>query len=148
MCCELVLADPDALPEHLRNQPHHSTHHDYAALPEAAPAARHFVASVTRNALDADTQHTAVLLTSETVTNAVIHARTPLQVGVTIWPTHVLIAVGDHNPDLPQGRDHDPDRPNGRGIPLLDALAQTWGVTTHTDGKTTWFTLPRPPPTP
>ena len=34
----------------------------------------------------------------------------------------------------------------GRGLPLVDALSASWGVTHLVLGKTVWFTLQAPPP--
>jgi anti-sigma regulatory factor (Ser/Thr protein kinase) len=143
VCCEPVLTDPTALTAALRAQPHRSVHHDYPPAPQAVPEARRFVTDATRGLLDDDDLHAAALLASELVTNAVLHARTPLQVGVTSWPDHILIAVGDHDPAPPLTRSEDVHRPNGRGIPLIDALATRWGYTAYNDGKTTWLLIHR-----
>jgi hypothetical protein len=37
----------------------------------------------------------------------------------------------------------DVDRPSGRGLRLLDALADEWGIADNSDGKIVWFTVPR-----
>jgi anti-sigma regulatory factor (Ser/Thr protein kinase) len=143
VCCEPVIADPEAIPASLRDQPHQSLHQHYPPSPETVQAARRLVTEATSGLLDDAALQTATLLASELVTNAVLHARTPLQLGVTAWADRVLVAVGDSHPAGPRSRDHDLDRPDGRGILLVEAMAQKWGFTSHSSGKTTWFLLPR-----
>ncbi|HSP38673.1 MAG TPA: ATP-binding protein [Frankiaceae bacterium] len=87
-------------------------------------------------------------LTSELVTNAVLHARTPLEVSVTVTDDVVLICVGDGSqvtPGQPNGETPSDGNENGRGIMLVRALADEWGVlpaeTRH--GKAVWFLFRR-----
>ena len=96
----------------------------------------------------------ALLLVSELVTNAVVHAGTELELLIDIGPGLARIEVIDHGPGLPV-RHGDPDdtREDGRGIFLLDALAQEWGTRHFAGGKSVWFVLgvtdrivPRPMP--
>jgi anti-sigma regulatory factor (Ser/Thr protein kinase) len=143
VCCDPVFADPAAIPSELRGQPRQSVHEHYQPLPQAVPAARRFVSQTTTSLLDDTDRYTAELLASELVTNAVLHARTPLQVGITSWPDRILVAVGDDQQTGPVSPAHDLDRPSGRGILLVEAMSQQWGFTSHAAGKTTWFFLPR-----
>ena len=96
----------------------------------------------------------ALLLVSELVTNAVVHAGTELELRIDIAPDLARIEVIDHGPGRPFHR-HDPDDASefGRGIFLLDALAQEWGTSHFAGGKSVWFVLgvtnriaPRPTP--
>jgi sigma-B regulation protein RsbU (phosphoserine phosphatase) len=96
----------------------------------------------------------ALLLVSELVTNAVVHAGTELELRIDIAPDLARIEVIDHGPGRPFHR-HDPDDASefGRGIFLLDALAQEWGTSHFPGGKSVWFVLgvtnriaPRPTP--
>jgi serine/threonine-protein kinase RsbW len=50
--------------------------------------------------------------------------------------------VGARRPVLP-AQPPSPDKPSGRGLLILDALAETWGVVADLTGrgKTVWFTL-------
>ena len=117
-----------------------------ALKPElGAPAqARRSVAS----ALDAwgldPISDAAILLTSELVTNAVIHAGTPIVLVVQHIQRGVRIEVNDDAPSLPERRyaGGGPPRGDGRGVWLLDQLADRWGVQRHPhDSKFVWFEL-------
>jgi anti-sigma regulatory factor (Ser/Thr protein kinase) len=80
-----------------------------------------------------------VLLTSEIVTNAIVHAGTPLTVRVESDEQRVRIAVSDADPEVPAMGEFDLHSAGGRGMALLDTLAEDWGVQVEPDGKTVWF---------
>jgi anti-sigma regulatory factor (Ser/Thr protein kinase) len=84
---------------------------------------------------------TAALLTSEVVTNAVLHARTDIDVTVTRLDEGVTIEVSDGSRRAPVRRSQIDDATTGRGIALLEQLAAQWDVTLRADGKTVRFTL-------
>jgi anti-sigma regulatory factor (Ser/Thr protein kinase) len=84
---------------------------------------------------------TARLLTSELVTNAVLHARTDMVLTVEEREGGVRIAVTDHSPVSPALRRHSPTSTTGRGLRLLNQLADNWSVEDDNGGKTVWFTL-------
>jgi sigma-B regulation protein RsbU (phosphoserine phosphatase) len=95
----------------------------------------------------------ALLLVSELVTNAVVHAGTELELRIDIGPDLARIEVIDHGPGLPIRHGPDDASEFGRGIFLLDALAQEWGTRHFAGGKSVWFVLgltdrivPRPTP--
>jgi phosphoserine phosphatase RsbU/P len=96
----------------------------------------------------------ALLLVSELVTNAVVHAGTDLDLRIDIGPGQARIEVIDHGRGLPVRLGNPDDaREFGRGIFLLDALAQEWGTRHFAGGKSVWFVLgvtdrivPRPTP--
>jgi anti-sigma regulatory factor (Ser/Thr protein kinase) len=97
---------------------------------------------------DAEAVQVAVLLTSEVVTNAVVHASPHAadgQVGLTIAGDDELarVEVSDGYCGLPVAQGTQVGRASGRGIVLLDLLAARWGVTPDGDGKTVWFEIPR-----
>ncbi|MBO0693607.1 MAG: SpoIIE family protein phosphatase [Acidimicrobiaceae bacterium] len=86
----------------------------------------------------------AVLLTSELVTNALVHSASPAEVGVTLGD-HATISVRDADTGplfsrTPSGELEE----GGRGIVLVDRLADTWGIEHAGGSKTIWFRL-RPP---
>ena len=87
-----------------------------------------------------DSADTVALLTSEVVTNSVLHAYGPtVRVRVLDRGLRLRIEVFDGSPVLPVPRDAPAAAVNGRGIALVDALALAWGVDVHPDGKTMWF---------
>lgn len=83
-----------------------------------------------------------MLLTSETVTNAVLHGRSQPLLTVEVQGADVRISVGDDNSRAPViQRDVDHGALNGRGIQLLDSCAKDWGVQPDGHGgKVVWFT--------
>jgi anti-sigma regulatory factor (Ser/Thr protein kinase) len=86
--------------------------------------------------------YTATLLTSEVLTNSVLHARTPMVLTVERTGNDaVKISVRDESIHIPRRRAHAHDAATGRGLELLDRLAQSWRVDTATDGKTLTFTV-------
>ena len=84
---------------------------------------------------------TAALLTSEVVTNAVLHARTPLGLVVRRQKEGISVEVTDGSRRKPQERHATPETTNGRGLGLLAQLATTWDVELHRTGKTVRFTV-------
>lgn len=87
------------------------------------------------------TPDTAVLLTSETVTNAFTHGRSEARLVVTAHPDRVIVEVADDNSRHPRPAepDADADALDGRGISILTMLAAGWGVRDDPYGKTVWF---------
>jgi len=83
-------------------------------------------------------------LTSEIVTNAVLHAGPHDSLTATVLNLSqsdgvTRVEVVDANVPLPVVGDRNLDRKSGRGLLLLDALADSWGVTAGGDGKLVWF---------
>ncbi|MFG2821918.1 SpoIIE family protein phosphatase [Kitasatospora sp. NPDC048365] len=101
----------------------------------------------------------AVVLTSELVTNAVVHAGTAADVCCLREDDAVRIEVTDRHPErgipsfanVPAATsDHfaDPDGEGGRGLLMCSALASRWGVEYSAGRKTVWFRLDLPEHTP
>jgi serine phosphatase RsbU (regulator of sigma subunit)/anti-sigma regulatory factor (Ser/Thr protein kinase) len=84
---------------------------------------------------------TAALLTSELVTNAVIHGASPYRIAVEADHGRVRVAVTDGSPVPPVLVEEDIYRVSGRGVRLVDGLADRWGVDAAGVGKTVWFEL-------
>jgi len=80
------------------------------------------------------------LLATELVTNALKHGCG--DVGVRMYPTadRLRIEVRDGSHEFPVPRTAAPDDEDGRGLLLVNAIAEDWGVSP--DGTTTWCTLP------
>jgi anti-sigma regulatory factor (Ser/Thr protein kinase) len=85
----------------------------------------------------------AVLLTSEVVTNAIRHTAEILTVVVRCEGDTLTVAVRDGS----TGELHVDDRgllgESGRGLMILGALSEEWGVRQHPRGKSVWFRLER-----
>ncbi|MEU5165238.1 MULTISPECIES: SpoIIE family protein phosphatase [Streptomyces] len=92
----------------------------------------------------------AVVLTSELVTNAVVHAGTAADVLCLRTEDGVRVEVADQYPEreVPlqsSGLDFgSPDREGGRGLLLCAALASRWGVEYTPTRKHVWFQLDLP----
>ncbi len=106
----------------------------------APAAARHRVTDVLAGALDPMAICEVELLVSELVTNAVLHARTPVVVGIHNRSGEVRIEVHDHSGLYPRLHAFSATSATGRGLRLLDSLAKRWGVEPDADGvgKTVW----------
>ena len=110
-------------------------------VPTSAADARRFVGSTLVGWGSDDVADAARLLVSELVTNAVLHARTDVEVVVKLRRKGVRVEVRDGSPATPTVRHYDDEAMTGRGIALVDQLANRWGVDTRNSGKTVWFEL-------
>lgn len=112
------------------------------ATASSAGAARRFVNDVLVNRGMERVADVAALLTSELVTNAIIHARSPVHLDLVMFASHVRVEVRDLSPAPPARRR---DRPlaavPGRGLELVEALANRWGAHVAPGGKCVWFEL-------
>ncbi|MET8285540.1 ATP-binding protein [Streptomyces sp. NPDC005132] len=87
---------------------------------------------------------TAQLCVSELVSNVITHVGlgTPTTLAVSMNGTRLRIEV--HDPDtraLPTLLDASADSEGGRGMVLVGAIADRWGVQLHADRKVTWCEL-------
>ena len=139
MCCGRVLARGGVTGVSASDP---SVHVDLDPTPVAPRAARAFLAEHL-GPVDPDSAYAAALCASELVTNGVLHARTPIVLGLTLGAERLLVTVADTAGGSPQPPPPDDERPSGRGLMLVDALADEWGVTDLPDGKTVWFTVSR-----
>lgn len=81
------------------------------------------------------------LLVSELVTNALRYGIAPFGLRMTRDSASVMIEVSDGNPTVPRLRNVHIGDEGGRGLHLVAELCADWGVRTHPQGKTVWFTL-------
>jgi len=75
---------------------------------------------------------------TELATNAALHARSEFTVHVLLRDGHLVIEVTDSSPARPQQRHYGTTATTGRGIALVEALSQEWGVEASPTGKTVW----------
>ncbi len=127
----------------------------FAPEPAAAAHARRFVRDTLRSwglpgpdGQAASLVDDAVLLTSELVTNAVVHAGTEVSLTCRLGGKAVEVTVRDRHParSLATGGTgqlaEDPaERTSGRGLMLPAALATAWGVTYARTAKAVWFRI-------
>lgn len=95
----------------------------------------------------------AVLLVSELVTNAVVHAGTTVELlcrldeaGLGENCDTLVIEVSDHHPARAVRSEPAPQQPGmpeyGRGLQLVATLSDSWGITYRTGTKAVWARLP------
>ena len=117
-------------------------HLDLPASASAARTGRAFVSAFcTRHHLPGDATADAVLLTSELLTNAYLHARSPAVVTIGLLGQVLRVEVADQSDTPPAAREPGPGSAGGRGMQLIGSLAQQWGVLPRQVGKAIWFEL-------
>ena len=113
-------------------------------LPPSAASVRdgrRFITSLLENWGMPDLIETAALLTSELLTNSVLHARTEIVLTVAQIGDCIEIEVRDGSRHGPRRRRHTQDATTGRGLELLERLARSWDVSLDDDGKVVRFVL-------
>lgn len=113
-----------------------SFRHDRAAVGDA----RRFVSELLEDRHH-DVIDAAVLLTSEVVSNAIVHGRSGPTVAVQLAPDRVRVEVSDASPVLPVRKHYGLEATTGRGLMLLETIATAWGVEPLESGKRVWFDL-------
>jgi anti-sigma regulatory factor (Ser/Thr protein kinase) len=112
----------------------------------APRAARAFVAeTLAAWGIPAERIEAVQFVVSELVTNAVLHAPDGQKIGVQLLcdDDGVRVLVSDASANEPRRREPDPSLPeDGRGVQLVDAFADRWGMERRgRDGKTVWCEL-------
>ncbi|MDQ6726394.1 MAG: ATP-binding protein [Actinomycetota bacterium] len=88
----------------------------------------------------AEVVDTVELLTSEIVTNAILHGRAGPKLVVELHGSVVRVGVYDMGPEVPVRRLGHPDDVSGRGVLIVEELASAWGVERERGGgKRVWF---------
>ncbi|WP_124273848.1 GAF domain-containing protein, partial [Streptomyces sp. ADI96-15] len=124
--------------------------HTFEPVGRSVAAARAFVRDTLQGWGFGDVVDDAVVLTSELVTNAVVHAGTAAEVVCLRSGDGVRIEVSDRYPEreIPLQSSGvamgSPDREGGRGLQLCAALATRWGVEYSPAHKHVWFRLDLP----
>src|SRR5437588_9485165 len=103
--------------------------------------ARRFVASALRRWERVELLDDAAVIVSELASNAVVHARSSLTVGVRCIGQRVVLTVHDTSAALPHVRLPDTESASGRGMQLVSGLSTRWGADAMHDGKTVWAEL-------
>jgi anti-sigma regulatory factor (Ser/Thr protein kinase) len=110
--------------------------------------AREFVTATLREWGLSPLQEDMVLLTSELVTNAILHGRCVVRVAVQRLDARgvVRVEVQDGGRDVPLRTSPRRLATTGRGLNIVIAAAQSFGVAPAPRGKTVWFELATPAP--
>ncbi|MCW2813692.1 MAG: hypothetical protein JWN84_1147 [Nocardioides sp.] len=83
----------------------------------------------------------ALLVLSEVVTNAFVHAGGDVRLQGWISAGALRVEVVDAAPHLPARRSYAATAGTGRGLQLMDELADRWGASPRHDGKVVWFEM-------
>ncbi|MFK4110249.1 ATP-binding protein [Streptomyces sp. NPDC002176] len=112
-----------------------------ASVSKAREFARLFADRIGVDSLAGD----LALIVSELVTNAVLHGKTApgrqVEVALEHSPGRVRVEVRDTGEGMPRRRPKVPLAVSGRGLEIVDALSEAWGVTEQVVGKTVWAEL-------
>jgi anti-sigma regulatory factor (Ser/Thr protein kinase) len=117
----------------------------FAGRPDQVAAARRFVAAALDPKLPG--YDAACLLTSEAVTNAVLHSASGAEGGrlLVTWSVRggrLRVEIHDDGgPTGPRHRVHHVESVTGRGFDLFEALSSGWGFDGGPEGRTVWFEL-------
>lgn len=112
--------------------------------------ARHRTLSwLLRHSIAGETAETAVLITSELVTNALVHSVSDvISCALHLDNGHLRIEVTDQGTikTAPAVQHPALEDLSGRGLLLVDTLSEAWGVTPATPcGQTVWAIVPTCP---
>ncbi|GAA3115852.1 ATP-binding protein [Streptomyces echinatus] len=130
--------ESDTITEHAQGLRRSLGRADLKAVPEARRALRELL----RHWGKPGRSEIAELLTSELVTNALVHTDDDAVLTAVVEPGGLRVEVRDFVARRPEVHVPDTDDDtHGRGLLLVQSLADSWGVRTHGVGKSVWFEL-------
>ena len=112
----------------------------FPSTPASAGEARRVDSVLSEAHLD-QLVHSAIMLVSELVANAVLHTGTPIGVVISPGGDRVRVEVHDGSPQLPVRKNYSTMSGTGRGLMLVERMAAAWGTTVSDEGKVVWFEL-------
>ncbi|MGH8860425.1 MAG: ATP-binding protein, partial [Jatrophihabitantaceae bacterium] len=120
-----------------------STTVDLPADPRSPALARRHVTGALRGGRSEPLLDDALLLVTELVTNAIMHAATSARLTIdTTDRSTIRFEVVDRSPTtIPTLRTASQSAAGGRGLQLLNALSTSWGTVHTASEKSVWFTL-------
>ncbi|WP_375498126.1 ATP-binding protein [uncultured Jatrophihabitans sp.] len=115
--------------------------HDTAS---AAVVRDHISEDLVARSITQDSVADVLLVATELIGNAVVHATNvgDLDVGWDVRDGSVIIRVNDGSPSDPLPRRADASATSGRGLAIVAALADEWGVNHVAKGKQVWARVP------
>lgn len=112
------------------------------ADPLSAATARRAVREVLSEAQGEHWRDAAELAVSELVTNAVLHAHSAVELTIACGGSELHVSVKDESSSLPSQRSYGESATTGRGLAMVAAVTDAFGVTVLGDGgKAVWFVL-------
>ncbi|MEU7365428.1 ATP-binding protein [Streptomyces hygroscopicus] len=123
--------------------PLHGWKQRFTSVPSSVPRARRAAhAALGAWGLDRGSAGLVLLVVSELATNAVRHGRVPgryFDVRIAYDAEKMVgVEVSDPREGCPFLADATPDDESGRGLAIVDALAEAWGIRERVVGKTVW----------
>jgi anti-sigma regulatory factor (Ser/Thr protein kinase) len=93
--------------------------------------------------IEPDLADTVMVMVSELVTNSVRHAASEFTLSLERDLDSIRVAVSDEGERRPSLRNPTPAEQSGRGLQIVNALCDSWGVTETAGrrGKTVWFVV-------
>lgn len=111
-----------------------------AAL-DSAGLARRFVRDTLRRWSCVHVVDEAMLLTTELVSNAVVHAHSAVHVRVSDLPDRVRVEITDFGGGALEFKPPSLDAVGGRGLLLVQEMSRSWGTSADGNEKVVWFEL-------
>ena len=115
-----------------------------APRPNSPRLAREFISGMCLSWDAPDFLEPGNLVVSELVTNAVTHAETDVRVDVSLSDDALTVSVHDDAPGEPVIQQPSRNNLGGRGLAMVAAFAESWGVRRERPGKTVWCRLAAP----
>ncbi len=109
-----------------------------AAVPQTRAWSREWL---THSRVPADAHEAALLAISELVTNAVRQETDRIGIKLRARDEELLIQVYDSGHRHPSIKEAPPEAIGGRGLHLVEAFCDDWGVREERTGKTVWARL-------
>ncbi|MEU3166820.1 ATP-binding protein [Streptosporangium sp. NPDC006930] len=140
------MKNPSSIPPHLvRNDKNtREAYWDLPADPEAVGKARGLVREVLAAWDMSCVVENVTMVVSELVSNAILHGKAPITLALYRYGRVVRGEVTDHSAVWPNPVPAGPEEEHGRGLAIVTAYADRWGVVPASegrpvDGKTVWF---------
>jgi anti-sigma regulatory factor (Ser/Thr protein kinase) len=111
------------------------------ALATSASEARRLLRDALADVEIDDSLEAAQIAISEIVTNALVHAGTPMRLRVLVTRDSVRVELSDGSPHLPHQRDYASNAITGRGLHVISEIVDRWGAYPIGDGKVVWFEI-------
>jgi two-component sensor histidine kinase len=89
-------------------------------------------------ALPEDCTDRVLMIVNELTSNAIDHAHSACAITVRNTKALVRVLVADDSPLPPRRAPHNVHAARGRGLQMVRALANRWGWTARSGGKTVW----------
>jgi len=110
-------------------------------VPDACRQVRQLVVQACASWQASEAASTASLVATELVANVVRHAHTTMEFTLGLRDNRICLTVRDGSRLLPRPADPSLTESGGRGLRLVRALTQSWGVHPYADGKVVWTHL-------